>query len=278
MVLNEKCLNDFIKLIHELTGITIAANRNSMVEGRLRKRLTTLGLTSYESYLKLVREDRSEQVNFVDLVTTNETYFYRTPRIWDYIEKKLLPDWLLTHPKAVFTAWSAASSSGEEAHTLGIICQSFKEKNPTFLYQITGTDISKEMVGLCQQGHYSGRSIESFKKTRPELFEKYLAKATGESFQVTPEIKSRLKFQQHNLFQSLQHKGRFDLVLIRNVLIYFKGPDQEKVISLIAPKMADDGVMIIGESESLTHINTNFKSVEPLVYKPNPAASGLKAS
>lgn len=278
VVLNEKCLNDFIKLIHELTGITIAANRNSMVEGRLRKRLTTLGLTSYESYLKLVREDRSEQVNFVDLVTTNETYFYRTPRIWDYIEKKLLPDWLLTHPKAVFTAWSAASSSGEEAHTLGIICQSFKEKNPTFLYQITGTDISKEMVGLCQQGHYSGRSIESFKKTRPELFEKYLAKATGESFQVTPEIKSRLKFQQHNLFQSLQHKERFDLVLIRNVLIYFKGPDQEKVISLIAPKMADDGVMIIGESESLTHINTNFKSVEPLVYKPNPAASGLKAS
>jgi len=79
VVLSEKCLSDFIKLIHELTGITIASNRNSMVEGRLRKRLTTLGLTSYESYLKLVREDKSEQVNFVDLVTTNETYFYRTP-------------------------------------------------------------------------------------------------------------------------------------------------------------------------------------------------------
>lgn len=278
MVLSEKCLNDFIKLIHELTGITIASNRNSMVEGRLRKRLTTLGLTSYESYLKLVREDRSEQVNFVDLVTTNETYFYRTPRVWDYIEKKFLPEWFAAHPKAVFTAWSAAASSGEEAHTLGIICQAFKEKNPDFLYQISGTDISKEMVGLCQQGHYLGRSIESFKKTRPELFEKYMTKAAGDSFQVIPEIKSRLKFQQHNLFQSLQHKERFDLVLIRNVLIYFKGPDQEKVISLIGPKMAEDGVMIIGESESLTHINTNFKSVEPLVYKQNPAASSLKAS
>lgn len=278
VVLSEKCLNDFIKLIHELTGITIASNRNFMVEGRLRKRLTTLGLTSYESYLKLVREDRSEQVNFVDVVTTNETYFYRTPRVWDYIEKKLLPEWLVSHPKAVFTAWSAAASSGEEAHTLGIICQAFKEKNPSFLYQISGTDISKEMVGLCQQGHYSGRSIESFKKTRPELFEKYMTKAVGESFQVISEIKSRLKFQQHNLFQALQHKERFDLVLIRNVLIYFKGPDQEKVISLIGPKMVEDGVMIIGESESLNHINTNFKSVEPLVYKQNPAASGLKAS
>lgn len=278
VILNEKCLSDFIKLIHELTGISIASNRNSMVEGRLRKRLVTLGLTSYESYLKLVREDKSEQVNFIDLVTTNETYFYRTPRVWDFIENKFLPDWLLAHPKAVFTAWSAASSSGEEAHTLGIICQAFKEKNPTFLYQITGTDISKEMVGLCQQGHYSGRSIESLKKTRPELFDKYMTKAIGESFQVIPEIKSRLKFQQHNLFQTFQHHERFDLVLIRNVLIYFKAPDQEKVISQIGPKMAEDGVMIIGESESLTHINTSFKSIEPLIYKQNPAASGLKAS
>lgn len=278
VVLNDKCLNDFIKLIHELTGITIASNRNSMVEGRLKKRLSTLGLSSYENYLKLVREDTAEQVNFIDLVTTNETYFYRTPRVWDYIEKKLLPEWFSLHPKTVFTAWSAASSSGEEAHTLGVICQAFKDKNPTFLYQITGTDISKEMVDLCQRGHYSGRSIEFFKTNRPELFEKYLTKAHGENFQVIPEIKSRLKFHQHNLFQSLRNNDRFNLVLIRNVLIYFKGSDQEKVISLIGPKMTEDGVMIIGESESLTHINTNFKSLEPLVYKQMPAFRGVKES
>lgn len=278
VVLGEKCLADFIELIHGLTGITIAANRNSMIEGRLRKRLSALKLTSYESYLKLVSVDKAEQVSFIDLVTTNETYFYRTPRIWDFIEKKFLPEWMALHPKTVFTAWSAAASSGEEAHTLGIICQAFKENNPSFLYQITGTDISKEMVGLCQQGQYSGRSIEAFRKTRPELFEKYMTQATGDSFEVIPEIKSRLRFQQHNLFQSLLQKEKFNLVLIRNVLIYFKGQDQEKVISLIGPKMADDGVMIIGESESLTHINTNFKSIEPLVYKSSPAVSGLKVS
>ena len=277
-VLSEKCLADFIKLIHELTGITIAPNRNSMVEGRLRRRLSALNLPNYDSYLKLVRMDRAEQVNFVDLVTTNETYFYRTPRIWDFIEKKLLPEWIISHPKSAFTAWSAASSSGEEAHTLGVICQEFKKKNPSFSYQITGTDISKEMVGLCQQGHYSDRSIDSFKKTRPELFKKYMTPAIGDSFQTILEIKSRLKFHQHNLFQSLPQKEKFDLVLIRNVLIYFKGSDQEKVISLIGPKMADDGVIIIGESESLTHINTGFKSIEPLVYKQNSAGIELKAS
>lgn len=267
MVLGEKCFTDYIELIHDLTGITIGKNRNSLVESRLRKRIMTLNLNSYESYFERVKEDKSEQVKFVDLVTTNETYFYRTPRIWDYIEHKFLPDWFEKNPNTVFTSWSAAASSGEEAHTLGIICEAFKEKHPTFAYQIIGTDISKEMVSLCQLGEYSGRSIDSFKKYRPELFGKFMCETTSESFKASAEIKNRLRFQQHNLFHPFLHKDKFHLVLIRNVLIYFTSDDQERVISLIGPKLTDDGVMIIGESESLTHINTNFRSVEPLIYK-----------
>lgn len=81
VVLNEKCFGDFLKLIHELTGITIATNRTSMVEGRLRKRVSALKLSSYEEYLSFVKQDKGEQVNFIDLVTTNETSFFRTPHI-----------------------------------------------------------------------------------------------------------------------------------------------------------------------------------------------------
>lgn len=277
VVLNEKCFQAFLKLIYDLTGITIAQNRTSMVEGRLRKRVSSLGLSNYETYLQLVKEDRNEQVFFIDLVTTNETYFYRTPRVWEYIQNKLLPEWHLKHPKQVFMAWSAAASSGEEAHTLGLICQFFKEKNPSFVYQIMGTDISNEMVGLCQQGKYSGRSIESFKNQRPELFEKYMKKLEDGSYQAVPEIKSRIRFSQHNLFKSLQSKDKFDLVLIRNVLIYFKPNDQEKVLSLIAPKLSEQGVLIIGESESLSHIQTSFKHQEPLVYRIGSASNDVKA-
>lgn len=268
MVLSEKCFNDFTKLIHKLTGITIADNRTSMVEGRLRKRVLKLNLENYESYFERVKEDKLEQIKFVDLVTTNETYFYRTPRIWDYIEKKFLPQWFVNHPHTVFTAWSAAASSGEEAHTLAIICEAFKEKHPTFTYQILGTDISQEMVGQCLEGLYSGRSLESFKKNRPELFERFMYRDSSESYQVNAEIKKRLKFQQHNLFEAFPHQNKFHLVLIRNVLIYFKSADQERVISLIEPTMTNDSVMIIGESESLTPINTSFTSIEPLIYRP----------
>lgn len=279
VILSKKCFLDFLELIHELTGITIANNRTSMVEGRLRKRVMGLKLASYEDYFELVKKDKLEQVKFVDLVTTNETYFYRTPCIWDYIENTFLPSWFEANPKGIFTGWSAASSSGEEAHTLGIICQAFKEKHRSFRYQIAGTDISEEMVELCRQGNYTGRSIGAFQKARPELFEKYMKKFDGDSFQVIPEIKKCLKFQQHNLFKPFCSEEKFSLVLVRNVLIYFTGVDQEKVISLIAPEMATNGVMIIGESESLAHINTNFRTVAPFVYKQNSLnPSGLVAS
>ncbi len=275
VVLSEKCFGEYLNLIHELTGITIAKNRTSMIEGRLRKRVSTLKLSSYEDYLRLVKQDRSEQISFIDLITTNETYFFRTPRIWDYLETKFLPKWIAEHPKQVFTAWSAAASSGEEAHSLGILCQSFKDKHPNFLYQIVGTDISAEMIGLCQSGAYSGRSIESFRKTRTPLFDRFMRLSDSEEFRVSSEIKSRLRFLQHNLFRPLPTQDRFDLVLLRNVLIYFTAKDQETVLSLVEPRLAENGVLIIGESESLTHIRTQFKPIEPFVYNSKNASSSM---
>ncbi|MDX9730689.1 MAG: protein-glutamate O-methyltransferase CheR [Bdellovibrionales bacterium] len=269
IVLSESCFDKFATLIHDLTGITIGRNRISMVEGRLRKRVTTLGIKSYEEYLQLVRSDKTEQGLFVDFVTTNETYFFRTPRIWEYIEKQYLPEWYAKNPKRVFMVWSAAASSGEEAHSLGIVCQAFKEKNPNFLFKVFGTDISQEMIEKCRLGHYSGRSVEMLGNSRPEYFAKYMQQVSDGVFQVSPVIKARLAFQQHNLFKPLLKMDQFDLVLIRNVLIYFTGEDQEKVLSLLAPRMFADSHLIIGESESLSHIKTPFVHKQPLIYGVN---------
>ncbi|MBK7889572.1 MAG: methyltransferase domain-containing protein [Bdellovibrionales bacterium] len=154
----------------------------------------------------------------------------------------------------------------------------FRDKNPKFSYQIIGTDISREMVEICKVGVYKGRAIESFKSSKPDLFAKYMKAANGDGFQVLPEIKSRLKFHEHNLFRPLSHKDDFDLVLVRNVLIYFTGEDQEKVLKLIEPKLKEDGALIIGESESLTHINTGYQPVQPLIYRKNPTSSEKKVA
>lgn len=248
VILSESCFNEFLTLIHRLTGITIAKNRTSMIEGRLRKRVLALNLPSYEDYLKRVQSDRMEEAQFIDLVTTNETYFFRTPRVWDHLRNDFLPAWFASHPGATLKAWSAAASSGEEAHSLGVICQSFRDQNSAFTYQIQGTDISGEMVDLCRKGEYSGRSLELFQRTQPELFQRYMVQASNATFQVHPEIKKRLKFQTHNLFHSFSSSEKFDLILLRNVLIYFKTDDQEKVLSLLASKLSADGILVIGES------------------------------
>jgi chemotaxis protein methyltransferase CheR len=276
--LSEKCFAEIIKFVHELTGISIAKNRISMVEGRLRKRIAALNLQSYDDYLDLVRKDAPEQIQFTNLITTNETYFFRTPRVWEYIENKFLPNWFSRHPNKTLHIWSAAASSGEEAHSLGIICQNFKDKHPSFNYLIVGTDISQEMIQKCSEGRYTGKSIENFRKNRPDLFKKYMVSVDKEIYQALPEIRSHLRFRPHNLFKSYDNKDHFDLILIRNVLIYFKAEDQEKVLSNMSRALEDNGQIIIGESESLSHISTSFKHIEPLVYAVDETKMAKKAS
>lgn len=268
--IQDKCFEKLLSLIHELTGITIHKNRKSMVLGRLRKRALALGLDSYESYCERVSSSAAEKAIFIDLMTTNETYFYRTPRIWSHVLEKFLPQWIENNRGKTFQAWSAAASSGEEAHTLAVLLHSFRQQHPAFQYQILGTDISNEMIERCQEGRYRGRSVESFRNARPDLWSRYFRENEPGDFSVIPEIKQRIRFKRHNLFQSLPDSISFDLILLRNVLIYFNSQDQARALSLIRPKLDSKGILVIGESESLAHIKTDFASVEPLIYRVSP--------
>ena len=117
--MNDLCFNQFSKLIHQMMGITIGADRKEMLSGRLRSRMRELSLDTYESYFEYLTANKSEHGSFVNAITTNETYFYRTPRIWNYVSGEFLPDWFQANQGKTLKVWSAASSTGEEAHTLG---------------------------------------------------------------------------------------------------------------------------------------------------------------
>jgi len=267
ILLSPETFQLYVSYIRDLTGISIGANRINMVQGRFRKRIQDLGHKSFENYLNFAKENVAEKTVFIDLITTNETQFFRTPRIWAYLSETFLPQWYNENRKKNFTVWSAAASSGEEAHSLGVICQQFKELHPDFTYQIIGTDISNEMIHLCQAATYGDKSISLFKTLKPEAFVKFMRKTSDDRYQPVPEIKSRIRFQQHNLFKPFMAKENFDLILLRNVLIYFTPADQEKVLGLVENNLSEKGLLMIGESESLTHIKTAFQYVEPLVYK-----------
>ncbi|MBS1963053.1 MAG: protein-glutamate O-methyltransferase CheR [Bdellovibrionales bacterium] len=270
---SDDCFRDYLRVTHRLTGITIGANRKALVRGRFRRRIRDLGLPGYSEYLDYLRSHPEETATFVDLVTTNETHFFRTPRIWEYVEKEFLPSWHREHPGGTLRAWSAAASSGEEAGSLGILCQEFRLRTPGFSFEVHGTDISEEQVGLCREGRYTGRSIEAFQSNRPDLFRKYM-RPEGEAFTLVPSVRERLRFQTHNLFERVRDPKPFDLVLLRNVLIYFVPTDQAKVLEQVHRALVPGGTLIIGESESLGSLKTDFDPLVPLIYR----AGGKKAA
>ncbi|MBX2880006.1 MAG: protein-glutamate O-methyltransferase CheR [Granulosicoccus sp.] len=266
--IDDVCFKGFFNLTHKLTGISLKQGRNSMLEGRLRRRLRALELDSFKQYLQYLKDHPDEHEEFINQITTNETYFYRTPRIWNYLESTYLPQWYEKNSGRTLQIWSAASSTGEEAHTLGVLMQSFKDSHRDFDYRVHGTDIDTCVLEKASIGCYQGRRIERFRQMRPELFERYMTGDDSSGYQVTPPIKERIRFSQFNLFETPPLTPQFDLVLIRNVLIYFSTQDQAKVMATVLRRVKSDSVVIIGESESLNSVTQDFNSITPMIYSP----------
>lgn len=264
--LNDDFFNKFAKKAHLLTGIFLAPEKKVMLSGRLRRRILDLELQSYEEYYSFLCSSKEEEKNFVDVITTNETYFYRTPRVWDFFTNTYLKEFYKKYPQKTLRVWSGAASSGEEAHTLAIFCEQFKSQNPGFNYKIVGTDISEEILDKAKAGLYKGRAIERFRNAYPQLFKLYMKGDDNEGFKLVSSVKNNIEFKQHNLLGPTRLKEKFDLVFLRNVLIYFNNSDQEKALYHVSQCMNPDSILIIGESESLNRLNTPFMSLEPLVY------------
>lgn len=275
--LSDGCFSQFLQLTYALTGITISESRKSMLISRLRKRLVANGLTKFEDYLAFVQTNPAETARFIDNMTTNETYFFRTPRIWSYLIDEFVPQFTRTNPCRPMRLWSAAASTGEEAHTAGVLFEATRERLSGFDYRILGTDISPRVIDVAQKGLYSGRSIERFREARPDIFKRFLAGSDSTGFSVTAPIRERLRFETHNLFVPTSPGTGFDVVMLRNVLIYFSKADQERVLEKIRRTMNANSILIIGESETLSSLSTGFKSIAPFLYAPCQAPAKAAA-
>lgn len=254
-----------LELVHKYTGITMTENKKTLLQGRLRRRIKELSFDSYRQYLEYLQSHLDEVQPFINLVTTNETTFFRTSRVWEFFNKEFLPEWFNNNRTKTLKVWSAASSTGEEVYSIGICCQEFKNKNPSFSFQITATDIDTQVLSVAEKGEYQGKSVDSFKNEQRNLFEKYMITSLN-GFRIHEELRSKVKFAPHNLFQKPSFRHYYDIIFLRNVLIYFEPQDQEKVLANVNLALADTGFLVIGESESLTRLKTDFKYKAPLIY------------
>ncbi|WP_372651747.1 protein-glutamate O-methyltransferase CheR [Halobacteriovorax sp.] len=260
-------LREVISLVHSATGISIPEHKKTMIKRRLSSRLRSHSITSFKEYLSLVKKDNNELVHFINMVTTNETNFFRTDRVWEYFEQIFLTDFLKHSAGKTLKMWSAASSTGEEGYSLAMSCEEFKQEHKCQLnYNVLGTDIASSVVSHAECGKYEGRNIDNLRKKNPYRLEKYFREKDG-LYSISPSLKSNTSFKVHNLFKVLDEPGSFDIIFLRNVLIYFTPVDQEIVIQNIEKKLSPEGILVIGESESLSRLDTKLKFVSPLVYK-----------
>ncbi|MBB5213441.1 CheR family methyltransferase [Parapusillimonas granuli] len=260
----------FQRLIHEIAGISLADSKKVLLVGRLGKRLRALQLDSFSRYLDLVTGagagNAQERQAMVDLLTTNETYFFREQAHFDYLRNTIVPQ---HPPQQPLEIWSAAASTGEEIYTLAMVLADCLGVQGA--WNILGSDISTQVLATAARGHYW---LERTRGLPAEYLHKYCLKGVRSqegSFLIAPELRRHTRFMQINLNAPLPDIGRFHVVFLRNVMIYFDNHTKREVVARIVQKLHPGGYLIVGHSESLNGINDSVKLVRPTIYRLPPA-------
>ncbi|MEE7566657.1 protein-glutamate O-methyltransferase CheR [Xanthomonas sp. Kuri4-3] len=252
----------FQRFIYDAAGITISPAKKAMLCGRLGKRLKAHQLTSYSQYLQLLesRQDRNEIQTAIDLLTTNETYFFREPKHFELL-RRLAGAHRGPQP---MRCWSAASSSGEEAYSMAMVLDACLEGRA---YEVVATDISTRVLEKARTGHYPLQRIDQIP---PDYLKRYCLKGQGEyegSLLVERRLRDRVRFMHANLNTTLPALGMFDVIFLRNVMIYFNGQTKREVVARVIANLKPGGHFCIGHSESLNDLATGLIQVAPSVFR-----------
>lgn len=250
------------KLLYESVGINLTPEKKALVTGRLAKRIGDLGLDSFGAYFqRIARLDAEERQWAFNALSTNETSFFREPEHFRYLVEAILPQ---VKPGQAFRVWSAASSSGEEAYSIAMVLSEHLGRGP---WEIVGSDISTKVLELARRGLYPMERARTIPK--PYLHA-YCLKGTGPhdgAFLIDASLRKRVNFLHANLLGPLPEVGRFDLIFLRNVLIYFDPPTKLRVIDNLLPFLRPGGHFFSGHSESLTGLVRGLETVKPAIYR-----------
>ncbi len=254
----------FQRFIYQVAGISLADSKKVLLMGRLGKRVRTLELASFGEYYQYVvsGQDALERQTMIDLLTTNETYFFREEAHFNFLRQVIVPQ----HPKGqALDVWSAASSTGEEIYTLCMVLAD--EMGVQGAWSILGSDLSTRVLEAARRGQYW---LDRVRGLPQEYLKKYCLKGVRNqegSFLIAPELRRHTRFQQVNLNADLPDLGKFHVIFLRNVMIYFDNDTKRKVVARLVEKLRPGGYLIVGHSESLNGINDRVRVVKPTIYQ-----------
>lgn len=265
-------------LIYAEAGIRLNADKKTMVEARVRRRLKVLNIATYKQYCDYLfghQGLKDEILHLIDVVTTNKTDFFREPKHFDFLTSKALPD-LIAGCRAArpLLIWSAGCSTGEEPYTLAMVLHEYAASHPGFRFRILATDISTTVLAKADRGIYTTDVIAP---VPAGLKTKYFLRSrdrSSDQVRVAPELRRTVEFRRLNFMDADYGIGeQADAIFCRNVIIYFDRPTQERILGKLAHHLVPRGYMFVGHSETLHDMHLPLIPIAPALYRRADAAT-----
>lgn len=252
----------FRHYLHDRVGINLGISRRTLVSSRLFKRLQVLNFSTYAAYIDFVlsSEGRNEQQIMLDLLTTHETQFFREMKHFDFLKTLIKTR---QHSTGKFRVWSAACSTGEEPYSIAMVLDDVLGSRG---WEVVGSDISHNVLQVARDGCYTNRLVE---KIPPPFRHKYCRSVCAETDTVTmpPALKEHITFRHINLNSDLPALEMFDVIFLRNVMIYFDNTTKRKLVARLFNIIRSGGHLFIGHSETLMEVSKQYKVLQPAIYQ-----------
>ncbi len=231
----------FIERFEKLSKIDLTAYKRPQMERRINSFMRTANAANYKDFIDLLNKDQQLYKKFLEHITINVSEFFRNINHWQIMEKEIVP--LLLKEKKSLKIWSAGCSTGEEPYSLAMM---LRENGWSLAEPIYATDIDKDVLSKASLGVYSDKAMEGV----PSNIKNKYFKSHPEGFEVNDDIKKMVKFQQHNLLRDNFPKN-YDLILCRNVVIYFTEETKEDLYKRFTEALRPKGILFIGSTEQI---------------------------
>jgi len=250
----------FQSLFYTKFGLHLSEQKKLLLSGRLGKRICDLGLDGYRAYYDLIIRNPDEFQVAINKITTNETYFFREPHQFDYLRDHLIP---ILRDRDL-RVWSAACSSGEEPYSIAMMLYHCLGNAG---WNILATDINTKVLESARVGMYS---MERISGIPDEYLKKFCLKGVGDydgKLLVDASVREKVSFLQMNLTQLTSKVGMFQIVFLRNAIIYFDHATKERVLQSVCDHLVSGGWLFLGHSESVMGMNLPVRQVIPSIFQ-----------
>jgi chemotaxis protein methyltransferase CheR len=246
-----------VKLVRGYTGIALTESKRELVYGRLVRRLRALRVRSFGEYLlQLEKGDQSELQQFCNAITTNLTAFFRENHHFEFLAKDLLPAILKRNAiRRRIRIWSAGCSTGEEPYSVAMVLLESSQELRNWDVRILATDLDSNVLAHGQRGVYEA---ERFEKMEAERQRRWFSRTPSGQFAAHEQLRSMISFKPLNLIGAWPFNGPFDLILCRNVMIYFGRETQRDIVERMAERQSVGDYLFLGHSESLLNVSTRY--------------------